>query len=47
MDFERVDMREMSLEDQKTGAEQVQLVYKLNHTMPMTDEYNEVLKEVW
>lgn len=47
MDFERVDMREMSLEDQKTGAKQAQLVFKLNHTMPMTDEYNEVLKELF
>lgn len=47
MDFERVDMREMSLEDQKTGAKQAQLVFKLNHTMPMTDEYNEVLRELF
>ena len=47
MDFERVDMREMSLEDQKTGAKQAQLVFKLNHTMPMTPEYGEVLKELF
>ena len=47
MDFERVDMREMSPEELELGAKQSQLVFKLNHTMPMTEEYNEVLNELF
>lgn len=47
MDFERVDMRKMSPEELKIGAEQSQLVFKLNHTMPATEEYNNVLKNLF
>lgn len=43
----RVDMREMSPEELESGIKQSQLVFKLNHTMPMTDEYNELLKELF
>ena len=34
MDYERVDMREMSPEELELGIKQSQLVFKLNHTMP-------------
>lgn len=47
MDFERVDMREMTPEELQSSFEKSQLVFKLNHTMPMTDEYNEILKELF
>lgn len=47
MDFERVDMREMTPEELQAGIEQSQLVFKLNHTMPMTEEYAEILKELF
>lgn len=43
----RVDMREMSPEETELGIKQAQLVFKLNHTMPMTEEYNEILKELF
>lgn len=49
MNFEeiRVDMREMSAEEQQNAINMAQLVFKLNHTMPMTDEYDAVLKELF
>lgn len=47
MEFERVDMREMSAEEFELSAKQAQLVFKLNHTMPMTEEYDEVLNELF
>lgn len=37
----------MSPEELKIGAEQSQLVFKLNHTMPVTEEYNNVLKNLF
>ncbi|MBQ6099604.1 MAG: hypothetical protein IJL02_07055 [Methanobrevibacter sp.] len=43
----RVDMREMTPEELELGAKQAQTVFKLNHTMPMSEEYNEVLKELF
>lgn len=47
MDFERVDMRLMSPEEVEKGAHLSQLVFKLNHTMPMTDEYDDILKQLF
>ena len=46
MDFERVDMDLMTEEEFQESFRQNQLLFKLNHTMPMTDEYDEVLKEL-
>ena len=43
----RVDMRERTADEQKMYDSQAQLMFKLNHTMPRTDEYNEVLKELF
>ena len=42
----RVDMRERSPELQEFYNRQEQLTFKLNHTMPRTEEYFEVLKEL-
>lgn len=47
MDFERVDMREMTPEELQASVEQSQLVFKINHTMPMTEEYAEILKQLF
>ncbi len=43
----RVDMRERSPELQEFYNRQEQLTFKLNHTMPRTEEYFEVLKELF
>ena len=46
-DEEMVDLRisdPKSLEESKRLA---QLAFRLNHTMPMTDEYQEILKEIF
>ena len=49
MNFEEtlVDMREMSSEELELSIKQSQLVFKLNNTMPMTEEYDEILKELF
>ena len=39
MEEERVDLRIPHLEDMETARKQAQLIFKLNHTMPMTEEY--------
>lgn len=46
LDEIRVDMREMSPEEMSSSMKMSELVFKLNHTMPMTDEYNDLLKEL-
>ena len=46
MDFERVDMREMSDEEMMEAFKMSEIVFKLNHTMPNTEEYNNLLKEL-
>ena len=38
MDFERVDMREMTEEEMIKAGEMAEIVFKLNHTLPNTDE---------
>ena len=43
----RVDMRERTPEEQAMYDRQAQLMYKLNHTMPRTVEYMDVLKELF
>ena len=42
----RVDMRERTPEEQAIYDRQAQLMFKLNHTMPKTEEYNILLKEL-
>ncbi len=43
----RVDMKKSSPEDKKEGQRQAQLLFKINHTMPFTEEYNHLLKELF
>ena len=43
----RVDMRELTPEEQAMYASQAQLMFKLNHTMPGTEEYTSVLGELF
>ena len=43
----RIDMREWTPEEQVMYDRHAQLMYKLNHTMPRTDEYMSVLKELF
>ena len=43
----RVDMRERTPEEQEIYDRQAQLMFKLNHTMPRTEEYMGVLKELF
>ncbi len=43
----RVDMRQMTAEELAEMARQSQTVYKLNHTMPMTEDYSALLKELF
>ena len=42
----RIDMRERTPEEQVMYDKQAQLMFKLNHTMPRTEEYMSVLKEL-
>ena len=42
-----VDMRELSAEDREKGRKMTELLFKLNPTMPMSAEYNAVLKELF
>lgn len=43
----RVDMREYSPKEREIGHRISQLVFKLNHTMPFTEEYADILKELF
>ncbi|WP_405303984.1 acyltransferase [Methanobrevibacter sp.] len=47
MDFERVDMREITPEEMAEAGRMAETVFKLNHTMQNTDEYNNLLKELF
>lgn len=47
MDFERVDMREMTDEEMAEAFRISEIVFKINHTMPNTEEYNNLLKELF
>lgn len=44
---ERVDLRISHPADMEKGKQQAQLVFKLNHTMPMTDEYTEIMHQLF
>ena len=46
MNEERVDLRVPHPEESEKGKQQAQLIFRLNHTMPMTEEYAQLLKEL-
>jgi acetyltransferase-like isoleucine patch superfamily enzyme len=43
----RVDPRLITAEERAEGVRQAQVLFKLNHTMPYTEEYNVLLKELF
>ena len=43
----RVNMRKRSTEEIEIYAKHEELVFRLNHTMPRTEEYQEILKELF
>ena len=43
----RVDIRIPNPEGSKEAIRASQVMFKLNHTMPFTDEYNSLLKELF
>ena len=43
----RVDMRKLTPNEIKLYEKQAQLIFKLNHSMPRTEEYMTVLKELF
>ena len=43
----RIDCANHSEEDVLRAKNLWQLVFRLNHTMPMTDEYDRIVKEVF
>lgn len=43
----RIDCAHQSEQDQLRAKELAQLVFRLNHTMPMTEEYDRLVKEVF
>ena len=47
MTEERVDLSRSTPKEREQSKQQAQLVFKLNHTMPMTDEYAEILKQLF
>ncbi len=47
MDFERVNMDDITEEELQEAFRMNELLFKLNHTMPMTPEYEEVLHELF
>ncbi len=42
----RIDVSKLTKEEQARWKKEVQNVWKLNHTMPYTDEYNELLDKL-
>ena len=43
----RVDMRKMTPEELEQGKHQAELIFRLNHSMPMSEEYFAVLQELF
>lgn len=43
----RVDMREMTPEEGRRAVETAQLIFRINHTMPFTPEYDSLVKELF
>lgn len=44
--MERIDLNEISQEELELSINQSKLLFKLNHTEPMTEEYDLILKEL-
>lgn len=42
-----VDPRETTAEERERGMRDVKLVFSINHTMPYTEEYNNLVKELF
>lgn len=42
-----VDPRKTTPEEMERGMRDVKLVYEINHTMPYTDEYNKLVKDLF
>ena len=47
MEEKRIDPRQTTPEEQAEGMRQTQVLFKMNHTMPYTDEYNALQKELF
>lgn len=47
MDFERVNMEEFTPEDVIKTNKETELIFKLNHSLPRSDEYMEVMNELF
>ena len=47
MDYERVDIRQMTPEELTHAVKMNEIVFKINHAIPNTDEYNNLLKELF
>ena len=43
----RIDMRKPEEADPAEGTRCAQLCFKINHTMPMTEEYNRLVSELF
>lgn len=43
----RIDMRKQTKEEMEEGVRNAQLCFKLNHTMPYSDEYNAMIQELF
>ena len=42
-----VDVRKSSSEGRKEGRRQTQLLFQINHTMPLTEEYDRLIQELF
>ena len=42
-----VDPRKTTPQEKERGMRDVKLVFAINHTMPYTDEYNNLVKELF
>ena len=47
MDEIRIDMRDKSYQNAAAGARNEELVFKLNHTLPTSQEYKDILDELF
>lgn len=43
----RVDVRTASIKESTEWQRQTKILFQINHTMPFTDEYNHLLKELF
>lgn len=43
----RIDCSNQSSEELALAKKQAQLIFRLNHTMPMTEEYDDLVKEIF